>query len=153
VRAWSNEMTNANTRPTLIAAALWWAGASALAQSVPLPAPSRGELLYGIHCITCHSVQIHWRDKNLVTDWDSLKAVVQLMQASAKLGWSDADIVDVAHHLNTTIYRFAPAGSRVGAATRGKSFAQAAAAKPDSVSNSNRSCCGGRSTVTSLQTH
>ena len=69
-------------------------------------AQSRGELLYGTHCITCHNTQMHWRDKRLATDWTSLKAQVRRWQGAAQLGWSEDDILEVTRHLNDRIYRF-----------------------------------------------
>lgn len=81
------------------------------------PAPQRGELLYGTHCIACHSTQIHWRDKKQATDWSSLKEQVRSWQQRSMLGWSDGDIEDVARHLNDTIYRYRREGARVGRAS------------------------------------
>lgn len=66
--------------------------------------PSRGQVLYELHCIGCHSSQMHWRSKRAVTDWPSLKAQVRLWQANVQLNWSDDDIDAVARHLNATIY-------------------------------------------------
>ena len=93
-----------------------WACTAVVAQSLPSPPPSRGELLYANHCIACHTAQIHWRDKRQVTDWASLKAQVQRWQHMARLGWTETDIVDVARHLNATVYHFAPVGDRLGSA-------------------------------------
>ena len=30
--------------------------------------PSRGQLLYGNHCVECHTTAIHWRDQRLARD-------------------------------------------------------------------------------------
>ncbi len=75
---------------------------TAQAQTVP----SRGQLLYGNHCIECHSTQMHWRAGRLARDWDSLAAQVRRWQGEARLGWSDEDIAAVTRHLNDTIYQF-----------------------------------------------
>lgn len=75
--------------------------------------PTRGQLLYEIHCIACHDSQMHWRDQRLASDWPGLVEQVRRWQLRANLHWSDADIVEVARHLNDTIYRF---GRPVGAA-------------------------------------
>jgi mono/diheme cytochrome c family protein len=75
-------------------------------------APSRGELLYGTHCVACHTSQIHWRDQRLARDWGTLKAQVRRFQDAAYLRWSDDDIEAVAHYLNDTIYRFPETQSR-----------------------------------------
>jgi hypothetical protein len=83
-------------------------GAAAQAQS-----PSRGELLYSTHCGACHGTQMHWRQKKLATTWDTLKAQVQRWQGVAGLDWSEAEIEEVARHLNETIYRY-PEPARVG---------------------------------------
>ena len=78
----------------------------ALALALPARAESRGELLYSTHCIACHTSQMHWRDKKLATDWDSLKAQVQRWQAGAMLGWNEQDVVEVTRYLNDRFYRF-----------------------------------------------
>jgi mono/diheme cytochrome c family protein len=82
----------------------------AAAQGLPQPG-SRGQLLYGNHCIACHTTQMHWRDKKLVTDWPSLKVQVRRWQGTAQLNWSEEDIDDVARFLNDTYYRLQ--GARV----------------------------------------
>jgi mono/diheme cytochrome c family protein len=89
------------------------AGAPALAAPGP-DAATRGELLYGIHCIACHNEQVHWRDRRLATDWASLKRLVRRWQDTANLNWSDDDIDEVARHLNDTIYRFPRRDQQVG---------------------------------------
>jgi mono/diheme cytochrome c family protein len=78
------------------------ASCAAQAQTVP----SRGQLLYGNHCIECHTTQMHWRAGRLARDWDSLAAQVRRWQGEARLGWSDEDIAAVTRHLNDTIYQF-----------------------------------------------
>lgn len=87
--------------------ALFAAGGGA-AQAQPLASQSRGELLYNNHCIECHTLQIHWRDRKLVQDWPGLLAQVRRWQATAGLQWSDEDVKDVARHLDKTVYRLAP---------------------------------------------
>ncbi len=72
----------------------------------PAPDASRGELLYGKHCNACHTTVVHWRDKKLATDWSSLQAQVNRWQGNMGLGWSKADIAEVARHLNTLYYHY-----------------------------------------------
>ena len=71
-------------------------------------AQSRGELLYSTHCISCHTSELHWRDKKVATDWTSLRFQVRRWQGNAGLGWSEADIQEVTRYLNESIYRYAP---------------------------------------------
>lgn len=80
--------------------------------------PTRGALLYATHCVACHDTQMHWRDKRAVRDWDSLVAQVRLWQGTQLLQWSEADIHEVARHLNDSIYRLPPPGVRQGRVTR-----------------------------------
>jgi mono/diheme cytochrome c family protein len=75
--------------------------------------PSRGELLYTTHCGACHGVQMHWRERKLATDWNTLVAQVRRWQGVARLSWSEAEVEDVARHLNASIYRY-PEPARVG---------------------------------------
>ncbi|MCW5633556.1 MAG: cytochrome C [Rubrivivax sp.] len=87
------------------------APAPRVAASAPLqPAPTRGRLLYETHCIACHNSQMHWRDGRIVRDWTGLVEQVRRWQERARLQWSEADILEVARHLNSTIYRLAPPG-------------------------------------------
>lgn len=88
----------------------------AAAQGLPGAAGSRGQMLYGNHCIACHNTQMHWRDRKLATDWASLKAQVRHWQGVAQLSWSEDEIDDVARFLNDSIYRF-PHGGRVAGLT------------------------------------
>jgi hypothetical protein len=73
---------------------------------------TRGKLLYDTHCIACHNTQIHWLDQKIASDWTKLVAEVRRWQALALLQWSEDDILEVARHLNATIYRH-PQGSGV----------------------------------------
>jgi len=66
----------------------------------------RGELLYAIHCISCHNSEIHWRGKKLATDWHTLKEQVSHWQSNLGLGWHADDITDVTGYLNAVYYHF-----------------------------------------------
>jgi mono/diheme cytochrome c family protein len=76
------------------------------ANAQPMRDATRGELLYSTHCIFCHSAQVHWREKKLVTDWTSLQSQVRHWQGVSGLGWSNEDIAEVARYLNALHYRY-----------------------------------------------
>lgn len=67
---------------------------------------ARGELLYMAHCNTCHTTQIHWREQKLVWDRESLEAQVRRWQGISGLNWTEGEISDVAHYLNTQFYEY-----------------------------------------------
>lgn len=69
-------------------------------------APSRGQALYELHCIGCHTTQMHWRANRRATDWASLREQVQLWQRNNQLSWGADDIDEVARFLNERFYRF-----------------------------------------------
>ena len=82
----------------------------------------RGELLYSNNCISCHSTQIHWRDKKLATDWGSLQAQVRRWQDVASLDWREDDIVEVTRYLNELYYGY-PTMNGIGSQTPQRSTA------------------------------
>ncbi len=67
---------------------------------------SRGEMLYSLHCIACHSKEIHWRDKGVARDWANLVAEVDRWQKVGRLRWDNRDVVDTARYLNRLHYHF-----------------------------------------------
>ncbi len=85
--------------------------AEAEANPSPMRDASRGELLYANHCIACHSVAIHWRDKKRVTDLASLQVQVKRWQGLAGLGWDADDLAQVTCYLNALHYHYSrPSG-------------------------------------------
>ena len=95
------------------------AGMSSLACAQPVPAETRGELLYSTHCVACHTTQMHWRNDRQAFDWDSLKFQVRRWQGNAGLAWNDADIIEVSRYLNDTIYHYPQLNDRVGLVSSG----------------------------------
>jgi hypothetical protein len=87
-----------------------------LAQAQGNAAPSRGELLYATHCNACHTTQMHWRERRAATDWATLKAQVRRWQGELKLNWPEADVTEVARHLNRRFYRYAEREEHAAAA-------------------------------------
>lgn len=94
--------------------------AEAVPPDLPTPAPSRGELLYTTHCISCHSKEMHWRDKRVANNWSSLKRQVRRWQDASSLAWSESDITEVARYLNETIYLFEQTVAPVSALSFGR---------------------------------
>lgn len=66
----------------------------------------RGELLYTTYCKACHTEQVHWRDRPVVTDMESLAKEVGRWQSNANLDWSLDDVEAVAHYLDARYYEF-----------------------------------------------
>ncbi len=89
----------------ICAAAVLFGG---LVITTPAMSQTRGELLYTTHCVSCHTTQVHWRDSRSANNWSSLMYQVRRWQGVASLGWTDTDILEVAHYLNDSIYRFEP---------------------------------------------
>jgi mono/diheme cytochrome c family protein len=96
--------TNSSTRLAIAICMFWGAHATVYAQDKH--SGTRGELLYATHCSACHSEQIHWRDKRLVSDWNSLVSEVGRWQANIGLVWSTDEIADTARYLNAAFYHF-----------------------------------------------
>ncbi|UOA09404.1 hypothetical protein [Methylobacter sp. S3L5C] len=66
----------------------------------------RGAMLYENHCLECHTQQIHWRDKKMVTDWKSLITEVNRWQYISGLEWSKHDVEAVSRYLNNRYYHY-----------------------------------------------
>ena len=92
------------------------AGVSALSNAQSASSETRGQLLYNTHCISCHTTQMHWRNDRQAFDWGSLKEQVRRWQGNAGLQWGDADIIEVARHLNDTIYNYPQTADRLSKA-------------------------------------
>jgi hypothetical protein len=65
----------------------------------------RGRALYQSSCDLCHTQNIHWRDKRLVSSWATLVNEVTRWQRNAGQKWEPSDINDVAAYLNDRFYR------------------------------------------------
>lgn len=66
----------------------------------------RGELLYGTYCVTCHTEQLFWREKQVATSWTRLVAEVGRWQTNGNLDWSNDDTDAVARYLNDLHYHY-----------------------------------------------
>jgi len=83
---------------------LW--GMYTLSYPLPVYSDTRGELLYSLHCKSCHTSKIHWRGEKLATDWSSLKVQVVRWQSNIGLDWTEEEIIDVTRYFNATYYYF-----------------------------------------------
>lgn len=88
-----------------ITMSLLW-GIYALTHVLPAHSETRGEMLYSLHCKSCHTSEVHWREGKLATNWLSLKAQVFRWQNNIELGWGEDEITDVTRYLNSTHYHF-----------------------------------------------
>lgn len=93
-------------RTCILATLIVFLGNPADVCAQPVRDAARGELLYTTHCIACHRIQVHWRQKKLVTDWRSLQSEVRRWQVISGLGWNSEDIAEVARYLNALHYRY-----------------------------------------------
>jgi len=66
---------------------------------------ARGRGLYQAACDVCHTQNIHWRNKRLVSSWATLVNEVTRWQRNAGQTWERSDINDVAAYLNDRFYR------------------------------------------------
>jgi len=105
--------------PPLAALLLGWVLVSA--QPVPRSGASPGEQLYATHCVTCHTSQVHWRDRKIAKDWESLIAQVRRWQSNVGLGWGEEDILEVARYLNSRYYHFAEKDKQASDSVPGRS--------------------------------
>jgi hypothetical protein len=72
----------------------------------PHHAPNEAALLYETYCRACHDEQVHWRAAKRARNWTLLVAEVRRWQRNLDLGWTEAEIRQVAHYLNVRYYRF-----------------------------------------------
>lgn len=84
------------------------AGHIGLAQASGEIEPTRGELLYSVNCLGCHSDHVHWRDAKRVRDWSTLVAEIRHWEGFSQLGWHADDVDSVARYLNAAYYHLPP---------------------------------------------
>jgi mono/diheme cytochrome c family protein len=82
----------------------------------------RGRVLYEASCLGCHGDSVHGREKLAARDFEAVRGWVRKWSASLKLRWTDADVIDVAVHLNAAYYGFPcpPAHCTVTGGARGE---------------------------------
>jgi mono/diheme cytochrome c family protein len=83
---------------------------------------ARGRALYEAHCGACHGESVHGRPHREARDFDAVRGWVRRWSMNLGLAWTDAEIDDVAAHLNERFYRF-PCPSRACSATGSRAAA------------------------------
>lgn len=73
---------------------------------VPLPVPSRGQMLYENHCKACHESVVFIRDKRRIQTLEALRGKVFHWANYLQLRWSKEEVEEVVSHLNSQYYRF-----------------------------------------------
>ena len=91
---------------SILAALCFVFGNVAAAGAQPVPDATRGESLYSTHCIGCHGARVHWRERQITTDWAGLWAQVNRWQQVAGLEWDNADVAEVTRYLNDLHYHY-----------------------------------------------
>ncbi|MEO5695413.1 MAG: cytochrome c [Usitatibacter sp.] len=66
----------------------------------------RGRALYESRCTSCHATSVHGRTKRVAADFEQVRAWVARWNRDIPVGWSDAEIDDVAAYLNNTYYHY-----------------------------------------------
>lgn len=80
-----------------------------------LPDPERGRLLYENHCSECHTPRVHRRVPSKAIDRAALRFIVRVWSEERNLRWTEREIEDVTHYLETVHYRDRLSPGPVGA--------------------------------------
>jgi hypothetical protein len=70
------------------------------------PVPTRGEMLYTNHCLSCHESIVHIRNKRQVKNLAALHSTVSHWSKELELQWSSREIEDVVLYLNLHYYHY-----------------------------------------------
>jgi mono/diheme cytochrome c family protein len=71
----------------------------------PVYSIKRGQLLYENHCQVCHSSVVHIREKRKAKNSGAIRSWVMHWSKYLKLSWSDDEIDEVVHYLNSRYYK------------------------------------------------
>ena len=75
-------------------------------KAVTPPVPSRGQLLYENHCMSCHKSVVHIRTRQQARSLPAVRAQVLNWAAYMQLCWDKEEIEDVVGYLNRQYYQF-----------------------------------------------
>lgn len=73
---------------------------------VTLPVPTRGQMLYENHCMSCHQSAVFIRDKRHIQSLKALRGKVSHWANYLHLRWGKEEVEEVVSHLNSRYYRF-----------------------------------------------
>ena len=73
------------------------------------PDRARGELLYDVHCIGCHTGGVHMGKDRQAVSFDDMRRSVRRWSAIQHLDWRDQDVDDVSAFLDGRYYHFGAA--------------------------------------------
>lgn len=70
------------------------------------PVPSRGQMLYENHCMSCHESVVFIRDKRRIQSLKALRGKVSHWASYLHLRWGKEEVEEVVSHLNSQYYKF-----------------------------------------------
>jgi hypothetical protein len=70
------------------------------------PVPTRGQMLYENHCMSCHESVAFIRDKHRIQSLKALRGKVSHWANYLHLGWGKDEVEEVVNHLNSQYYKF-----------------------------------------------
>lgn len=76
------------------------------ARAVAPATPTRGQLLYENHCMSCHESVVHIRSKRHARSAAELRVRVTRWAAVARVRWGMEEIDDVTRYLDSQYYKF-----------------------------------------------
>jgi len=75
-------------------------------ERVTPPVPSRGQMLYENHCMSCHDSVVHIRGNRRTRSQAELRGQVLYWANALHLHWGKEEVEEVATHLNAHYYKF-----------------------------------------------
>jgi hypothetical protein len=70
------------------------------------PLPSRGQLLYENHCMSCHDSVVHIRTDRSTRSLPELRTRVLHWAEYLKLNWENEELGEVVEYLDSQYYKF-----------------------------------------------
>jgi len=77
-----------------------------LQKPVTPPLPTRGQMLYENHCMSCHESVVFIRDNRRIRSLKALRGRVSNWANYLHLHWGKEEVEEVVTHLNNRYYKF-----------------------------------------------